>query len=154
MDAQLAAYLLSAAVKLSGLPAVPVEALPEFVALPPAQLRAEACRERVAACRGIMALFDMKGHRVLYRADLDLDNPSDNSFLVHELVHVLQYAQSGERIYGDCPALVHTERAAYAVQNRYLHEQGQLLRVGRMMQLARCAAPPATAAAAHGPEPH
>jgi hypothetical protein len=153
MDAQTIAYLLAAAIKLSGLPAVPAAQLPAFVPLPPAELRAEACKERVAACRGIMALYDMKGHRVLYRDDLDMDSPSDNSFIVHELVHVLQYAQSGERIYQDCPALVRTERAAYTVQNLYLNEQGQLLRVGRMMQMARCAPRP-VAAATHTPTGH
>lgn len=151
MDTQLAAYLLAAAVKVSGLPPVPEEALPEFIPMPQADLKAEACKEKVANCRGIVALYDMERNRVLYRDDLNVDDPSDNSFLVHELVHVLQYAQGGESIYKDCPSLVLTERAAYAAQNAYLYNQGQLLRVGRIMQFARCAPLPGTTAAAHEP---
>ncbi len=154
MDTQLAAYLLSAAVKVSGLPPVPLESLPEFIAMPSSMLKAEACKEKVANCRGIVALYDMERNRVLYRDDLNVDDPSDNSFLVHELVHVLQYAQGGDAIYKDCPSLVQTERAAYAAQNMYLHAQGQLLRVGRIMQFARCAPPPGTTAAAHEPMTH
>ncbi|QID19325.1 hypothetical protein G3580_17910 [Nitrogeniibacter mangrovi] len=154
MDTQLVAYLMHAAVKITGLPDIPDDALPQFVALPAQQLQAEACEERMPSCRGIVALFDMERNRVLYRDDLDLDNPSDNSFIVHELVHVLQYHQAGNAIYADCPALIRTERAAYAAQNTYLSHQGQLLRVGRIMRFARCAPEPTAAAAAHAPEPH
>ena len=60
---QLAAYLLAAAVKVSGLPAVPEASLPEFIAMPQAALKAEACKEKVANCRGIVALFDMERNR-------------------------------------------------------------------------------------------
>jgi len=154
MDSQLVAYLMDAAVRITGLPAVPAEALPEFVALPPSVIHQEACKEQMPSCRGIVALYDMEHNRVLYREDLDMDNDADNSFIVHELVHVLQYHYAGEAIYADCPALVRTERAAYAAQNTYLQRQGQLLRVGRIMQMVSCGPDrSATTAAAYGP-PH
>ncbi len=155
MDTQLVAYLLEAAVNITGLPAIPEEALPNFVAMPAAEIRQEACEDGVPSCRGIVALYDMERNRVLYRDDLDMDNPSDNSFIVHELVHVLQFHRDGHSIYKDCPALVRTERAAYAAQNDYLHRQGQLLRVGRIMRMVSCApTTPTTAAAAHRPQTH
>jgi len=152
MDTQLLAYLMDAAVRITGLPAVPADGLPEFVALPADIIHQEACREQMPSCRGIVALYDMEHNRVLYREDLDMDNDADNSFIVHELVHVLQYHQAGESIYADCPALVRTEQAAYAAQNAYLQRQGQLLRVGRIMRMVSCGSEHGTvAAAAHGP---
>ena len=153
MDPQLVAYLLEAAVRVTGLPAIPDDALPRFVAMPAVELRDEACGARMPGCRGIVALYDMERNRVLYRDDLDMDNPSDNSFIVHELVHVLQFHRYGHSIYRDCPALVRTERAAYDAQNAYLHHQGQLLRVGRILRMVSCApTTPATTAAAHRPQ--
>lgn len=151
MDTQLLAYLMDAAVRITGLPAVPTDALPQFVALPATEIHREACKEQMPGCRGIVAMYDMERNRVLYRDDLDMDNDADNSFIVHELVHVLQYHQAGDAIYADCPTLVRTERAAYAAQNTYLQRQGQLLRVGRIMRMVSCGSERSATAAAHGP---
>jgi len=151
MDPQLVTYLMDAAVRITGLPAVPAEALPDFVAMPVEAIHREACKEQMPACRGIVALYDMEHNRVLFRDDLDMDNDADNSFIVHELVHVLQYHRDGDTIYADCPALVRTEQAAYSAQNTYLQHQGQLLRVGHIMQMVSCESERVTAAAAHGP---
>lgn len=138
-DSTLLAYLLSAAANLSGYPAVALEDLPPIVRISAAEMRQEFCGDGQRSCANMAALFDGDGKRILLRDDLDLDHPGDNSFLVHELVHVLQHRQRGERIFAGCHETLRTEREAYAVQNRYLKREGAFLRFGEGLALMGCA---------------
>jgi hypothetical protein len=148
MDTALIAFLLDMAVKFTGLPAIPVEALPAFQPVSRAEMQRRICPEEAPGCGAIVALFDTDGYRILYLEQLDLDNPADNSFLIHEIVHVLQYHQKGEAIYADCGTLLHTEGQAYRAQNAYLRREGQLMRVGEVLRFTTCAGDRAVAARA------
>jgi len=139
VSADLIAYLLPLAAKLSGYPAVPLQDLPPIRQMPPAQISREICPEDASHCQGMVAIFDTDRYQILIRDNLDLDNPSDNSFLLHELVHVLQYKARGEEIFVDCPATMKTETEAYRVQNRYLGMEGQFMRVGDALAFMTCA---------------
>lgn len=139
MDSALIAFLLEMAVKLSGLPPVPLEQLPPLQALDPQALQERACPGARGDCRGLVALFDSRSYRILYLDTLDLDSAEDNSFLLHEIVHVLQYRREGDAMYRDCSALLRTEGQAYGVQNAYLRREGRLLRVGGMLRHSTCA---------------
>jgi hypothetical protein len=87
---------------------------------------------------GMVAIFDSDRYQILIRDNLDLDNPSDNSFLLHELVRVLQYKARGEDIFADCPTTMKTETEAYRVQNIYLGMEGQFMRVGDALAFVTC----------------
>lgn len=138
MEPSLVAFLLDMAVKLSGLPAIPVAALPPIEPVSRATMQQLVCPEASPGCGAIVALFDTDGQRILYLDSLDLENSSDNSFLVHEIVHVLQYRQRGDTMYADCAALLRTEGEAYRVQNAYLRREGQFLRVGDVLRFTTC----------------
>lgn len=138
-DPNLLVYLLSAAANLSGYPPVPVEELPPIAVMSAAQMRREVCGLQQESCANMAAVFDTEGRRILLRDDLDLDNAGDNSFLVHELVHVLQHHQRGDRIFAGCHETLLAEREAYAAQNRYLKREGQFLRFGEGLAFMVCA---------------
>lgn len=148
MDTALVAFLLDMAVKFSGLPPIPVDALPAFQPVSRAEMQRRVCPEAAPGCGAIVALFDTDQYRILYLEQLDLDNAADNSFLVHEIVHVLQFRQRGESIYADCSALLRTEGQAYRAQNAYLRREGQLMRVGEVLRFTTCAADRTVAARA------
>ena len=139
-DPTLLAYLLSAASTLSGYPPVPEQELPPIVFMSTVDMRREVCGDDQESCANMAAVFDSDRNRILLRNDLDLDNPGDNSFVVHELVHVLQYHQRGERIFAGCHETLQTEREAYRVQNRYLKREGQFLRFGEALMFMTCSA--------------
>lgn len=148
MDSALIGFLLDMAVRFTGLPPVPAEELPPFQRVSRAEMQAAVCPEALESrsCSGIMAVFDTEGQRILYLDTLDLDEASDNSFLLHEIVHALQYRQQGDAIYADCAALLRTEGQAYAAQNAYLRREGQFLRVGEVLRFTTCAQERAVAA--------
>jgi len=89
-------------------------------------------------CSQIVALFDSDQYRILYLDTLNLEDAADNSFLLHELVHVLQYQRSGPAMYASCPALVRTEAQAYRAQNAYLRREGRLMQVGQILERVAC----------------
>lgn len=138
MDTALIAFLLAAAVRITGLPGMPVGELPAFVALPAEELEHQVCPAGDDGCRGIAAYFDGLRYRVLYREDLSPDDPLEHSFLLHEIVHVLQHRQFGNAMYADCRATLATEAQAYRAQNTYLRASGQLAQVGGMLRVAAC----------------
>jgi hypothetical protein len=139
VPADLIAYLLPLAAKLSGYPVIEASQLPPIRQLPPAEISREICPDDAKGCEGMVAIFDTDRYQILIRDNLDLDNPSDNSFLLHELVHVLQYKAKGDEIFADCPSTMKTETEAYKVQNRYLGLEGQFLRVGDALAFMTCA---------------
>lgn len=139
MPPDLLAYLLAAAVRLSGYPAVALEELPPILRLSPAELAAQACPQRPDDCRGVAAAFEPGEYVIYLRDTLDLEDPSDNSFLLHELVHVLQWKRDAEAMYEGCGRSMETEREAYRVQNAYLKQEGRLVRFGHALLFASCA---------------
>lgn len=130
--------LLAAAIELSGLPGVDVTELPVVVRASEAELAALACPDQPDGCRSMAALFDTERYRILLRASLDLSAPLDSSFLVHELVHVLQFKRFGHARFTRCEDLLNSEREAYDVQNAYLRRQGIFWREGETLRYMRC----------------
>jgi hypothetical protein len=147
MDASLIAFLLDLAVKFTGLPAVPADQLPPLRAVSPSEMRTIACGDAPAGCGQIVALFDTDRYGIFYLDTLDLQDAQDNSFLLHEIVHVLQYRHGGSAaMYANCEALLDTEAQAYRAQNAYLRREGRLMQVGAVLQATTCAANNAIAA--------
>jgi hypothetical protein len=136
----LLAYLLAAALRLSGYPAIALEELPPILRLPPAELAAHTCPTRSEQCARIAAAFEPAEYVIYLRDNLDLEDPVDNSFLLHELVHVLQWKRDGDAVFEGCERALETEREAYRVQNAYLKGEGRLPRFGHALMFASCAA--------------
>lgn len=130
--------LLAATIELSGLPGIDVTELPVVVWASEAELAALACPDQPDGCRSMAALFDTERYRILLRTSLDLGVPLDSSFLVHELVHVLQFKRFGHARFMRCEDLLSSEREAYDVQNSYLRRQGIFWREGEMLRYTRC----------------
>lgn len=145
----IATELLTAAIALSGLPAITPEQLPPLYAVSRTDLAQLICPQQPQQCPSMAAVFDSEGYRILILSTLDLKDPEDNSFLVHELVHVLQFKQHGDAGFDSCQRVVASERAAYAVQNRYLAVRGLFSQQGMMMRYAQC--PPEKQDAATAP---
>ena len=96
ISAELIARLLAATVQFSGLPAIDVADLPPVERVTAAELSKKMCPESPEKCGSVAALFDTETYRIYLRDTLDLATPMDNSFLVHELTHVLQFKQYGD----------------------------------------------------------
>jgi hypothetical protein len=139
LDAALITYLLQAAISHSGYPAIPVENLPPISAVPREVIAKEICPKNPEECLGMVAVFDTDHYRILYSSELDAENAADNSFLIHELVHVLQFKANGEKIFATCEAAMKTETEAYRAQNKYLKKEGQFLRFGESLAFTTCA---------------
>lgn len=88
--------------------------------------------------RGLVAAYIIGEHRIVYREELDLDNDSDNSFIVHEFVHALQAKHFGDQLFDTCDGVLASEREAYRAQQQYLNSRGQLLRVGERLRYVGC----------------
>lgn len=138
MEQELLGILLAAAISLSGLPPVDVSELPPILRLPHARIVQEICPEGPASCQGMVAIFDTDRQRILVDDSLDLTLAEDNSFIVHELVHVLQFKSFGDSMYANCAASMRTEGQAYWVQNAYLKQEGRLLRLFQRIAFASC----------------
>ena len=87
---------------------------------------------------GLVAAYLIEQHRIVYRDELDLEDDTDNSFLVHEYVHALQSSHFGDRIFETCEGVMSSEKQAYAAQQQYLKSRGQLLRVGDRLRFVTC----------------
>jgi len=135
---ELLTQLLAAAIRLSGLPAIHVSELPPVVMLPRQVLNETVCSSAPVRCSGLIAAFDTQRYRIVVDEKLDFGDPDDDSFLVHELVHVLQFKQSGSVGFTSCTAVLESERQAYAAQNLYLRENGRLGQHGIMLRFSHC----------------
>lgn len=142
LNANLLAYLLTAAVKFSGLPAVPLAQLPPIRAVPAESISSKVCPGEKSACTSLVAVFDTDEYVIWVRDSLDLETALDNSFLLHELVHVLQFKTRGSDIFKDCLTAIRTESEAYQAQNAYLKKEGQFARFGEGLRLATCEGQP------------
>lgn len=137
-DAGLLTELLALAASFSGYAPIGIDDLPPVVTMPGAMLQATACPEQPRQCERLVAMFDRGQYRILIRDSLDLRDVSDNSFLLHELVHVLEYKAKGERFQVDCDDSLESERTAYRAQNAYLRSRGRTERHGDMFSDMRC----------------
>lgn len=133
--------LLAAAIQFSGLPAIDVRDLPPIDVVSTDVFQKTVCSHKPARCAPVMAAFDTERYRILVRDSLDMDDPGDNSFLVHEMVHVLQYKRDGSTRFMSCEAVIESEREAFDAQNRYIKSYGMLRREGVMLRHMKC--PPA-----------
>lgn len=82
---------------------------------------------------GLVAAYTIEQHWIIYHDDLNLGSDADNSFIVHEFVHALHDAYCAGSLFASCAGVIAAEQEAYAVQPRYLHSRGQLLRVGERL---------------------
>ena len=112
--------------------------LPPIVSLSHEALTQEVCPRDPASCRGMVAIFEADRQRILIDESLDLEQAEGSSFVVHELVHVLQFRQRGDRMYEGCEESMKTEAQAYQVQNAYLKMEGRLLRLRQRLAFASC----------------
>lgn len=112
--------------------------VPPIIVLSEQDMYQEVCREDIDQCRGMAAFFDTEGYRILMRDDLDMYDDTDNSFLLHELVHALQFLSRGNDIFATCEEVMATEKQAYEAQNKYLRSRGQLFVAGAMLRFTSC----------------
>ena len=138
VDAELASDLVGWAARLSGRSQPAAAVLPLLQPLPLEELARTVCPERPGSCRGLVAAYNTVSRRIVYRATLDMRNPTDQAFIVHELVHWLQHLERGDAIEDSCRSVLAAEREAYAVQNQYLTRFQQLQRVGEMLRFTYC----------------
>jgi hypothetical protein len=138
MDPTLLAQLLSAAIRFTGLPPVEIANLPEIVAMSSEQITAQICPEKPSSCQTLIALYEPTKKRILYRNTLNMKLVKDQSFVLHELVHVLQYALKGDTVFASCKDTMESEGQAYRAQDRYLGEKGEEYRVGGLFRFIRC----------------
>ncbi len=138
LSAELLARLLAAAIRYSSLPAMEVADLPPIEQLSAQALAEKVCPEAPTRCNTVAALFDTEGYRIYLRDSLNPADPMDNSFIVHELVHVLQYRKFGRDHFANCHRRIDSEHQAYFVQNNYLGEEGVDWREGYLVRFMRC----------------
>ncbi|MCE2679032.1 MAG: hypothetical protein LW629_01020 [Burkholderiales bacterium] len=130
--------LLLIAIQLSQLPAVDVSQIPDVQLVSPTVLMEKVCPDEPARCRNMAAVFDTEAYQIYVRAPFSEQNAMDKSFLIHELVHVLQFKLGGHERFGSCEAVLANERQAYQVQNLYLHQEGSDWREGFSLRFMTC----------------
>ncbi len=138
LSAELLATLLAVAIRYSALPAIDVAELPPIGQLSAQALAAKVCPEVPERCTTMAALFDVEGYRIYLRDSLNPGDPMDRGFIVHELVHVLQYKKHGDAYFDNCHNRIASERQAYFVQNNYLGDEGVDWREGYLVRFMRC----------------
>lgn len=148
MDTNLVAQLLAAAVRITGLPAITDAEVPQLISMSKEAITQEMCPERPSQCDTLVALFEPLKYRVIYRNTLNLTRPYDRSFLVHELVHVLQFKAKGASIFASCKARVLAEREAYLSQDRFLAENALEIQVSGALRFMQCPEEPSQGVAA------
>lgn len=143
LEKELLADLLAAAIRISQLPGVPVADLPPVIPVTAQTLVDKVCPTQPERCRNMAALFDTEAYEIYVRKPVDPRNPITLSFLVHEMVHVLQFRQGGHARFETCQAVLDSEQQAYKVQNVFLNENGSDWREGFSLRFMTC--PPETA---------
>ncbi len=138
LTTELLATLLAAAIRYSALPAIDLSELPPIEQMGAQALAEKVCPDAPQRCTTMAALFDTEGYRIYLRDTLDPNDPMDSGFIVHELVHVLQYKKHGADYFENCHNRIASERQAYYVQNNYLGEAGVDWREGYLVRFMRC----------------
>ena len=135
---ELLSTLLAAAIQYSGLPAIPVDAMPPVTLLSKSDFMSTVCPENPDRCASMVAAFDTLRYRIVIHDDINLNSVAGKSFLLHELVHVLQYKKDGVERFTSCEAVLDSEREAFAAQNRYLEANDVIWRAGTHLRYMRC----------------
>jgi hypothetical protein len=135
---EILAPLLAAAVQFSGLPAIEARDLPPVEVVSGDTFVQSVCPGKLRRCIAMVAAFDTQRYRILVRESLDLGDPAQNSFLVHELVHVLQYKRDGSTRFMSCEGVLESEHQAYDAQNLYMKSQGVMRQEGMAVRLMKC----------------
>jgi hypothetical protein len=135
---ELLSALLFAAIRLTGLPAIHVSELPPVILLPRNELNKTVCAAAPVRCAGLAAAFDTQAYRIVVDDKLDFSDPDDASFLLHEIVHVLQFKNAGITGFTSCTAVLDSEEQAYSAQNAYLREHNRPAYQGAMLRYSRC----------------
>jgi hypothetical protein len=138
-QAELFEDLMHWAMKLSGLPSTP--SLPSISPLSSEQLIQMVCPEDPLNCRSLISFYSTDERAVFYLESLNMDDDTDLSFIVHELVHHLQYAIEGAQLFSTCQKVMVAESQAYVVQNKYLAQFKQWRRVGEALRYIDCDTP-------------
>lgn len=80
------------------------------------------------------------GKPILVDKRMDMNNVEDYSFVLHEAIHVLQFAAKGITDIGSlsCSEELALEKEAYHLQQKYLEKQHALLRVTWQIDRRSC----------------
>ena len=135
---ELITYLMTIAVRLSGFPAIPTEEYPLVKMLTQNEIIQFQCPEEPSACQNMVAFYEPEKNTIFLRDSLNLKITVDNSFLLHEMVHVLQHKSMGQDVFKDCANTLQSERQAYRVQNTYLVGSGLSDRFGDGLNYMVC----------------
>lgn len=138
LNSELIADLLAVAIRLSQLPGIPVEQLPPIIPVSANTLEEKVCPDQPARCRSMAAVFDAEAYQIFVRQPVDERSPLTRSFIVHEMVHVLQFKQGGHERFEGCNAVLANEQQAYRVQNIFLYENGSDWREGFSLRFMSC----------------
>lgn len=111
---------------------------PALVGLPIDQLKRRVCPERPTNCASVVAAYGLKDGAILHSDKIDMSDPIDRSYLLHELVHFLQHQEAGEQVTSSCESILRWERHAYVAQSRYLAKSGHPFPIDEMMKLTYC----------------
>ncbi|MCC7406077.1 MAG: hypothetical protein IT288_16915 [Bdellovibrionales bacterium] len=140
-DQEVLSYMFEKAVRLSGLPAYPIDEMPPIYQVSKSDLNRIVCPQDPENCRNLAAVFDDIEYRILVLNDLLITSnfrPFDYSFVIHEIIHSLQYRARGAEIFNGCDAVYETERQAYTAQDRYLKEEGEFFRASITLRFFYC----------------
>ena len=138
-DKKLLMELMLYAAQVGGYPKPDAAVLPAVIALPANEMRTVVCNNNVHECDGLVAHYDATGHRILIANSLSARSVVTQSFLVHELVHVLDQQYPSQTHSKGCEHQLRAERQAYQVQNTFLISKGSLERFGQLLTGRVCA---------------
>jgi len=138
ISAKLAADLLAAAIHWSGLPSMPVDQLPFFEPMSATEITITQCPYVLTECEGIVSLYDHENYLIVYLDTLDMNSVEDRSFIMHEMVHVLQHHAHLVPTPLTCIDVERIEKQAYRAQNAYLRSEGSYLHVGLSDKSTKC----------------
>lgn len=97
------------------------ETQPNIVITAPLNLCAQYGTITIAECQGLkLAGFYDEEQTIFLRSDFELDNPAHQAWLVHELVHYVQW-EAGEHV-NACRGVLEVE--AYELQDAWREKQG------------------------------
>lgn len=131
-------FLFDSASALSKYPLYEKTKRPQILKKTKVQMTQEICPEDPNNCYNLAAFYNTDKNEITYDEMLDINSDHDNSFIVHEIVHSLQFHHKGSSIYIDCKATKATELEAYTVQNIYLKKRGQFAQYGEALRFLVC----------------
>lgn len=137
LQAELMDDLMHWTVKLSGLPSA--ASAPTITPLDAEHLVQKVCPADPGNCKLLISFYSTDEGAIFYLNTLNMNDDTDLSFLVHEMVHHLQYAVQGDSLFSTCQNISVAESQAYTVQNKYLTQFKQWRRFGDAMRYLRCA---------------